>query len=89
MRAPTPAVLTGDVTPRPEIQTSIAGLPRDHVVVLRAALSGFDVDELAALAGVPAEGVVPLLQVAVAKLAHALAEPVAGPGPADHPRPPR
>jgi DNA-directed RNA polymerase specialized sigma24 family protein len=68
------------VAPPPEIQTSIGGLPRDHVVVLRAALSGFDVEELAALAGVPTEAVVPLLQVAVAKLGHALADTGAGGG---------
>jgi hypothetical protein len=74
------------VASAPEIQASIISLPRDHVVVLRAALSGFDVDELAALAGVPREGVLPLLQVAVAKLAHALADASAA-VPSGRPRP--
>lgn len=60
------------MTVHPDLQTALATLPRDHVLVLRGALSGFDVAALAALVTVPVEGVVPLLQVAVAKLDRAL-----------------
>jgi hypothetical protein len=58
-----------------DLQTTLHALPNDHLLVLRAALAGFDVDAVAALAGVPPEAVIPALQVAVAKLAHVLAHP--------------
>lgn len=42
--------------------------------MLRGALSGRTLDELAAEAGVPAEAVVPMLRVGIAKLDRSLAE---------------
>lgn len=75
------------MTGRPDLQAALATLPRDHVLVLRGALSGFDVVDLAALVTVPVEGVVPLLQVAVAKLDRALGDlahpPKGRPAPGD------
>lgn len=53
----------------------MGSLPRVHLLALRAALVGFDDAQLAALVGVPAESVRPLLRVAAAKLGRALAEP--------------
>ena len=60
------------MTPDPTIQDLLAELPAHHVAVLRGALSGFDADQLATLADVPVEAVLPMMRVAVAKLAHRL-----------------
>jgi DNA-directed RNA polymerase specialized sigma24 family protein len=58
-----------------EVQDAMGSLPRVHLLVLRAALVGFDEAQLASLVGVPPESVRPLLRVAAAKLGRALAEP--------------
>jgi DNA-directed RNA polymerase specialized sigma24 family protein len=64
------------VSRRPvDLAAVLASLPRDHLVVLRGAMAGFAAPELAVLAGVPVEAVVPLLRLATAKLVTALAEP--------------
>ena len=57
-----------------DVQDAMGSLPRVHLLVLRAALVGFDDAQLAALVGVPPESVRPLLRVAAAKLGRALAE---------------
>ena len=75
MHTPTGRWSHGPVARPPVDLASVLGaLPRDHLVVLRGALAGFDVEELAVLAAVPVEAVVPLLRLATAKLATALAE---------------
>lgn len=56
------------------MQSAVRSLPRVHVLLLRAALVGFDEAQLAALADVPPESVRPLLRVAAAKLGRCLAE---------------
>lgn len=63
------AVSDGDL----DVQHALDSLPRVHLLVLRAALVGFDDVQLAALVGVPPESVRPLLRVAAAKLGRALA----------------
>ena len=65
----------------PVLPAVIDSLPRDHLVALRAILSGGRADEVAVLAGVPVEALVPLLRVATAKLDRALARSVPGPVP--------
>ncbi len=68
--------------PPVDLPSVIGSLPRDHLVVLRGAIAGFGATELAVLADVPVEAVMPLLRLATAKLATALAEataPVVGP----------
>lgn len=68
-------------TSPPDLPGVIESLPRDHLVALRAALAGGRAEEVAVLAGVPVEALVPLLRVAAAKLDHALegcAPPVSG-----------
>lgn len=67
--------------PPVDLSSVLASLPRDHLVVLRGAMAGFDVEELAVLADVPVEAVMPLLRLATAKLATALAEATAPTGP--------
>jgi hypothetical protein len=57
------------------VQDAMTSLPRVHLLVLRGALAGFDEAALAALVGIPAESVLPLLRVAAAKLGSCLAEP--------------
>lgn len=57
-----------------DLPSVLASLPQDHLVLLRAAVAGFGTHDIASLAGVPAEAVVPLLRLATAKLATALAE---------------
>lgn len=59
--------------------SAVEDLPPEHLALLRAVLCGFDSRRLAALAGVPPEAVLSLVQVAVAKLASAI-RPVAGVG---------
>ena len=66
-----------------DLPSVLASLPRDHLVVLRGAMAGFGTGELATLAGVPAEAVVPLLRLATAKLATVLAEAADGGAPDD------
>lgn len=63
--------------PPVDLPTVIGSLPRDHLVVLRGAMAGFGAPELAVLADVPVEAVMPLLRLAAAKLATALAEATA------------
>jgi DNA-directed RNA polymerase specialized sigma24 family protein len=57
-----------------DVQDAVTSLPRVHLLVLRAALVGFDEAAVAALVGVPQESVRPLLRVAAAKLGNCLAE---------------
>ena len=57
------------------MQDAVTSLPRVHLLVLRAALVGFDEGAVAALVGIPRESVRPLLRVAAAKLGTCLAEP--------------
>lgn len=57
-----------------DLPAVIDSLPRDHVVVLRGALAGFAAEDLARLAGVPTEALLPLLRLAAVKLDRALAE---------------
>lgn len=59
----------------PDVQAAVTSLPHTHLLVLRAALVGFDEVALAALVGIPRESVRPLLRVAAAKLGSCLAEP--------------
>lgn len=59
---------------RADLEAALTMLPRDHLSMLRGALSGRTLDELAAEAGVPAEAVVPMLRVGIAKLDRSLAE---------------
>jgi DNA-directed RNA polymerase specialized sigma24 family protein len=66
--------------PPVDLAAVLASLPRDHLVVLRGAMAGFDAAELAVLADVPVEAVMPLLRLATAKLATALAEAAAPDG---------
>jgi hypothetical protein len=68
-----------------DVQGVVRSLPRTHILVLRAALAGFDEAELATLTGVPRESVRPLLRVAVAKLGTSLAAPLDGSGAAEYP----
>jgi DNA-directed RNA polymerase specialized sigma24 family protein len=58
-----------------DVQDAMGSLPHVYLLVLRAALVGFDDAQLAALVGVPPESVRPLLRVAAAKLGRALATP--------------
>lgn len=68
--------LAGSVGDRDrDVQGAVRSLPRAHLLLLRAALIGFDEAELASLIGVPRESVRPLLRVATAKLGSSLAEP--------------
>jgi DNA-directed RNA polymerase specialized sigma24 family protein len=60
-----------------DLDAVVGSLPHDHLVVLRGALAGFDARELALLADVPVEALVPLLRLATAKLATALADAAA------------
>jgi hypothetical protein len=62
------------VRPELDVQGAVRSLPRAHLLLLRAALIGFDEQQLAALAGVPQESVRPLLRIAAAKLGNSLAE---------------
>lgn len=68
-----------DVCQRVDLQEAVAALPHDHVAALRGALGGSTVNELSALLGIPAEAVVPMLRVGIAKLDRVLAELVAKP----------
>lgn len=52
--------------------SAVEDLPPEHLALLRGVLCGFDSTRLAALAGVPPEAVLSLVQVAVAKLASAI-----------------
>lgn len=56
-------------------------LPPEHLALLRGVLCGFDSRRIATLVGVPPEAVLSLVQIAVAKLATALAP---DPGPPTH-----
>jgi DNA-directed RNA polymerase specialized sigma24 family protein len=58
-----------------DVQDAVTSLPRVHLLLLRAALVGFNDAELAVLVGIPPESVRPLLRVATAKLGSCLAEP--------------
>ncbi|MGI8936700.1 MAG: hypothetical protein ACR2JF_00540 [Iamia sp.] len=64
--------------PAPDFRAVIESLPRDHLALLRAALAGAPVADLAAQTGVPLEAVLPLLRVATAKLERALADATDG-----------
>jgi DNA-directed RNA polymerase specialized sigma24 family protein len=68
------------VRPSIDVQEALSALPRPYVLILRGALSGFDDNELATLAGVPPEAVRTMVRLAAAKLASALAEPGNAPG---------
>ncbi len=68
-----------------DLGSVVASLPHDHLLVLRGALAGFDAHQLATLADVPVEALVPLLRLATAKLATALADAVDAPPPAPPP----
>jgi DNA-directed RNA polymerase specialized sigma24 family protein len=61
--------------PSGDTQARLRRLPERHLAALRAALSGFDDAELAALLEIPPESVRPTLRLAAAKLAAALAPP--------------
>jgi DNA-directed RNA polymerase specialized sigma24 family protein len=60
--------------PELDIQGAVRSLPRAHLLLLRAALVGFEEAELAALIDVPQESVRPLLRIAAAKLTTCLAD---------------
>jgi DNA-directed RNA polymerase specialized sigma24 family protein len=57
-----------------DVEQAVRSLPRAHLLLLRAALIGFNDQELAVLVGVPPESVRPLLRIAAAKLGSSLAE---------------
>jgi DNA-directed RNA polymerase specialized sigma24 family protein len=59
--------------PPADTQAGLRRIPDRHLAALRAALSGFDDTEIAALLGIPAESVRPTLRLAAAKLLAALA----------------
>jgi DNA-directed RNA polymerase specialized sigma24 family protein len=60
--------------PELDIQGAVRSLPRVHLLLLRAALVGFDEAQLAVLIEVPQEAVRPLLRLAAAKLTTCLAD---------------
>lgn len=74
--------------PPVDLDALVASLPHDHLVVLRGALAGFGARELAVLADVPVEALVPLLRLATAKLAAALADAAGAAPPAGWPATP-
>lgn len=59
---------------RVDLDAARRTLPPAYLTALQRALGGAEEDELAALMDVPVEAVPPLLRVAVAKLATALAD---------------
>jgi DNA-directed RNA polymerase specialized sigma24 family protein len=59
--------------PLGDTQARLHRLPDRHLAALRAALSGFDEDEIATLLGIPAESVRPTLRLAATKLVAVLA----------------
>jgi DNA-directed RNA polymerase specialized sigma24 family protein len=66
-------VRPGDQTTEPQgLQARLGRLPRQQFAGLRAALAGFDDDEIALLLAVPVESVRPTLRLAASKLEAAL-----------------
>lgn len=61
--------------PPGDAQGRLRRLPDRHLVVLRAALAGFQDAEIAVLLGIPVESVRPTLRLAAAKLVAVLAAP--------------
>ena len=59
---------------RAEIQAQLGRLPPGHLAVLRAALVGFDEEDIARLLDIPVESVPTTLRVAAAKLTNLLAD---------------
>lgn len=59
---------------RAEIQAQLGRLPPGHLAVLRAALVGFDEEDIARLLDIPVESVSTTLRVAAAKLTNLLAD---------------
>jgi DNA-directed RNA polymerase specialized sigma24 family protein len=57
-----------------EIQAQLGRLPPRHLAVLRAALVGFDEQDIARLLDIPVESVPTILRVAAAKLTNLLAD---------------
>lgn len=55
-----------------DVQYRLEALPRRQYVGLRAALAGFDDDEIATLLSIPVEAVRPTLRLAASKLVAAL-----------------
>jgi DNA-directed RNA polymerase specialized sigma24 family protein len=55
-----------------DVQFRLEALPRRQYVGLRAALAGFDDDEIATLLSIPVEAVRPTLRLAASKLVAAL-----------------
>lgn len=55
-----------------DVQVRLEALPRRQYVGLRAALAGFDDDEIATLLSIPVEAVRPTLRLAASKLVAAL-----------------
>jgi DNA-directed RNA polymerase specialized sigma24 family protein len=70
--------------PHLDTQSRLHDLPERHLAVLRAALSGFDDPEIAALLEIPVESVRPTLRLAAAKLVAVLASGYRGDREADH-----
>jgi DNA-directed RNA polymerase specialized sigma24 family protein len=58
---------------RAEIQAQLERLPPRHLALLRAALAGFDEEDIARLLDIPVESVPTTVRVAAAKLANLLA----------------
>lgn len=79
-----PSPNRGSVQPMPssggDTQSRLRGLPKPHLVALRAALSGFGDPEIASLLEIPVESVRPTLRLAAAKLAAVLAADRHDPG---------
>jgi DNA-directed RNA polymerase specialized sigma24 family protein len=61
------------MSPPMDPRVAVDRLPPGHAAVLRGVMSGFDAHQIAALAGIPVEAVVPLVRVALAKLDQGLA----------------
>jgi DNA-directed RNA polymerase specialized sigma24 family protein len=59
---------------RAEIQAQLRRLPPRHLAVLRAALVGFDEEDIARLLDIPVESVPTTMRVAAAKLTNLLAD---------------
>lgn len=55
-----------------DVQCRLGALPRRQYVGLRAALAGFDDEEIATLLSIPVEAVRPTLRLAASKLVAAL-----------------
>jgi len=67
------------MTDHGELQSHLGRLPDRHLAALRAAMSGFGDDDIAALLAIPVEAVPTTLRLAAAKLVTALSASPASP----------